>query len=56
MFKFEFSLEETNKILGALGKMPYEMSADVIASIREQAAPQLEAQKDAPTEEEKPKK
>ena len=39
--KFEFSIEDTNKILGALGKLPYEQSADVIASIRDQATPQL---------------
>ena len=39
--KFEFTIDETNKILGALGKLPYEQSADVISSIRDQATPQL---------------
>lgn len=43
MFKFEFTLDETNKILGALGKVPYEHVADLIANIREQAAPQIES-------------
>lgn len=43
--KFELKLEEVNVILAALGKVPFEVSAPVIDTIRKQAQPQL-AQKD----------
>lgn len=36
-------MEETNVILAALGKLPYEASAPVIDKIRQQAQPQLQA-------------
>jgi len=41
MFEFKFSLNETNLILAALGKAPYETVANLIGNIRAQAEPQL---------------
>lgn len=41
MLKFEFTIDETNVILGALAVQPYQQVADLIAKIRNQAAPQL---------------
>lgn len=38
---FTFSLDDTNKILAALSKAPYDQVADLIGSIRAQAGPQL---------------
>jgi hypothetical protein len=40
--KFEFTLDEINVIMAALGKAPYEAVAGVIANIQKQAQPQLE--------------
>lgn len=42
MFELKFTLEETNLILGALGKQPFEVVANLIGNIREQATPQIE--------------
>lgn len=39
--KFEFSIEQVNLILHALSKLPYEVSADMIAEVRRQAEPQV---------------
>ena len=43
MLKFELTLEETNLILGALGKQSFEVVAPVIQKIQAQAQPQLPA-------------
>jgi len=43
MLNFELTLEETNVILGSLGKMPYDTVAGLIIKIQEQAQPQLPA-------------
>lgn len=40
--KFEFTLNEANTILAALGKAPYEAVAGLVDNIRAQAAPQIE--------------
>ena len=37
------TLEEINAIMGVLGRQPYEQVEALIAKIREQALPQLEA-------------
>lgn len=39
--KFEFAIEQVNLLLHALSKLPYEMSADLIAEVRRQAEPQV---------------
>lgn len=41
--KFELSIDETNIVLAALAKAPYESVANVIGNIRKQAIPQVEA-------------
>jgi hypothetical protein len=41
--KFEFTIEQVNLLLHALSKMPYEMSAEMIAELRRQAEPQVAA-------------
>lgn len=48
--KFELNLDETNIILAALGKMPYEASAPVVDKLRQQAQPQLQQQEQQPQE------
>jgi len=48
--KLNFSLDQVNVILAALGKIPYEAAAPVVDSIRGQAQPQLQAQEAQPTE------
>lgn len=50
MLKFELSLEETNIILGSLGKQPFETVASVIQKIQQQAQPQLPALEKAAAE------
>ena len=39
--KFVLSMEESNRVLGALGQMPYAQVAALIAKLREQAEPQI---------------
>ena len=43
---FKLSLDHTNIILAALGKIPYEAAAPVIDNLRQQAAPQLQVPAD----------
>ncbi len=43
MLKFELNLDETNLVLAALAKAPFEQVAGLIGKIREQAQPQLPA-------------
>lgn len=50
MIKLELEVEEVNGVLGALGKLPFEVSAGLIQKIQQQAAPQVEQ----PEEENKP--
>ena len=40
---FKLTLDETNVILAALGKVPYEAAAPVVDKLRQQAQPQLQA-------------
>ena len=47
MLKFELSLDETNLILSALGKAPYESVAGLINKFQQQARPQLPALEEA---------
>lgn len=42
-FKLELSLDTVNMVLTALGKLPYEVAAQHIDAIRQQAQPQFEA-------------
>lgn len=42
MFEFKLTLDEANKILGALGKQPFDQVADLIKNIHSQAQPQME--------------
>lgn len=41
--KFEFTVDEANQILGALGDQPYAKVADLIVKIRQQAMGQINA-------------
>jgi hypothetical protein len=41
---FQFTIEQTNKILMALNKMPYEMVVDLINDLHKQAQPQVSNQ------------
>ena len=50
MLKFELTLDETNMILTALSKAPYEQVAGLIDKIRDQAQPQLNQAPTQPTE------
>ena len=52
MLKFEFSVEETNLILAALSKQPFETVFGIIKKLQDQATPQLQKQA-APPEPEK---
>ena len=45
--KFEISFDETNIILTALGKQPFENVASIIQKIQMQAQPQLPAIQEA---------
>jgi hypothetical protein len=40
---FTLSLEQANIVMAALGKLPYEASAGVIALLQQQADPQVKA-------------
>lgn len=40
---FEFTLDESNMVLTALSKAPYEQVAGLIANMQQQAQPQLPA-------------
>jgi len=40
--KFEFTLEQINTVMAALGRMPYEQVFQLVENIRQQAAPQLQ--------------
>jgi hypothetical protein len=40
---FMLTVDEANTILSALGKLPYELSANIIAKLQLQAQPQLNA-------------
>ena len=42
--KFEFTIDETNLIMASLARMPYESVFQIIENIKQQAAPQLQAQ------------
>lgn len=44
---FVLTVDEANAILGALGKLPYELSANIIAKLQLQAQPQLQASQQA---------
>jgi hypothetical protein len=48
--KFEFTIEEINIIMSALGRMPYESVFQLVESIRKQAAPQLNSKVEQPEE------
>ena len=37
ILKFEFTIEQTNLMMAALGRMPYESVAPMIAEIQKQA-------------------
>lgn len=45
---FTLNIEQSNIVMAALGKLPYEASADVIALMRQQAEPQLKAAQGEP--------
>jgi len=49
--KFEFTIEEINTILAALGRLPYEQVFQLVETIRQQAAPQVMAAQAAKAEE-----
>lgn len=42
--KLELTLEEVNKVLAALGHMPFDAVAELVVKIRVQAHEQLQAQ------------
>ena len=46
--KLDFTLEETNTILNALGDQPYKRVFQLIEKIQQQAAQQVEQETDAP--------
>jgi hypothetical protein len=50
--KFEFNIDELNLIMNALGRMPYEAVFQLVESIRQQAAPQIQQQAAPPSENE----
>lgn len=43
-FTLSFNVDEINRILNALSKMPYELSAPIIESIQKQVQSQIPAQ------------
>ena len=42
MIKFEFTIEQTNLILAALARMPYEAVSNIIPEIQKQAQSQVD--------------
>ena len=46
--KLELTLEETNAILGSLGKHPFDQISALINKIQQQASPQLPKAEEAP--------
>ena len=46
MIKLEFSIDEVNQIMAALGNMPYVQVAALVDKIKSQAVPQLPAPKE----------
>jgi hypothetical protein len=48
--KFEFTIEELNLVMAALGRMPYESVFQLVENIRKQAGPQIQAQATATEE------
>ena len=48
--KFELTLEQANLVIQALAQMPYHMTASLIAELQKQAAPQMTATAEQPTE------
>lgn len=44
--KLSLTLDETNAVINALAKLPYEYSAPVIEKVKMQAVPQVQAQED----------
>jgi hypothetical protein len=50
MINFEFTIEEANLILGALGRMPYESVFQLVDNMRNQAGPQVQALQEAAAE------
>jgi hypothetical protein len=51
MIKFEFTIEQVNSILQALGKAPAEFSINPIMLIQNQAGPQVDEMMKKQTEE-----
>jgi hypothetical protein len=47
--KFEFTIDEVNTIMAALGRMPYESVFQLVDNIRQQAAPQIPQNTAGPT-------
>jgi hypothetical protein len=47
MINFEFTIDEANLILGALGRMPYESVFQLVDNMRQQAGPQVQALQEA---------
>ena len=47
---FEFTIEEVNVIMAALGRSPYEAVFQLVEKIRTQAGPQLPANNPAPAQ------
>ena len=45
--KFEFTIEELNIIMAALGRMPYEQVFTLVENVRKQAGPQIQAAQEA---------
>lgn len=50
MLKFEFTIDEINAILGALAKLPYEVSAPLIAKIQKVGSEQMQDKKEVAEE------
>ena len=46
MIKLEFSIDEVNQIMAALGNMPYVQVTALVDKIKSQAVPQLPAPKE----------
>ena len=49
--KLEFKVEEVNIILQGLGELPAKLSMNLIQSIQEQAAPQMQPEMESAEEE-----
>ena len=50
MIKLELSVDETQIVLVALSKLPYEAVAGVIEKVKSQAQPQVQPVEEQPTE------